>query len=80
MIRCVYEVDDDLWMVDKSSGAWSDEWIEVAQTMEANVTAAHAVTTTNDHLAAILRELNPVVHVIPNTITRRLLSQRRGRS
>lgn len=77
--RCIYEIDDDVFSVDPSSAAkgWIDPTMQ--QMVEANVSAAHAVTTTTEPLAAVLRELNPNVYVIPNTIPKFLLNAKRTR-
>ncbi len=67
-MRCVYEIDDDIFSVDPSSAAsgWNDSELQMA--VCANATAAHLVTVTTPRLAEIFGELNPNVSILPNTI------------
>ncbi|MFC8447690.1 glycosyltransferase family 4 protein [Kitasatospora sp. NPDC057223] len=77
--RLVFELDDDLWHVDSSSPVAHAffERDDVRQRLEANIAVADAVTVTMEELAAVVRPLNPNVHVIPNYLPAWLLQHER---
>lgn len=79
MYRTIYEIDDDVWSIPETSAAYAGWPPEHQRLAEACIAAADAVTTTTPALAAILGELNPNVHVIPNTIPESLLRANRHR-
>lgn len=69
----VYDLDDDIWgwkPGSKEDEYWNDERRLSA---ELNIQMADLVTTPTDSLAEVLRQLNPNVAVLPNTIPESLL-------
>lgn len=78
--RLVIDVDDDVWNFDPRTDTarfWTDERLLRLQT---NIAMADVVTTPSEHLADILSELNPNVHVLPNCIPEWVLSIPRPRT
>lgn len=67
---CVFEMDDDLFNIEPDNKAayrvYSDP--EIQAHLRANLEAAHLVTVTNERLAAIARQFNDHVAVLPNYI------------
>jgi glycosyltransferase involved in cell wall biosynthesis len=79
--RLVFEIDDDLWNLHPSNVNATRVFTKDALArMDANIAAADAVTVTTDHLAEMVRRLNPNVHVIPNCVDANLLNHRRPSS
>lgn len=81
----VYEVDDDLFNIDPTNPlAQTYNDLRVRRIMTACIRAADAVTASTEPLAAVLRQYNPNVHVIPNAIRAEVLDvptpPRRGRA
>ncbi|MDI6821785.1 MAG: glycosyltransferase family 4 protein [Actinomycetota bacterium] len=65
----VYELDDDLWHIDKASPAynfWSDP--RKLRAVEAALKACQLVTTSTPYLAELLRQYNKNVVVLPNML------------
>lgn len=79
--RMILELDDDLWHVDGTSPVAHAFFSKpgVLANLEANIRAADAVTVTTEQLAAVVRQLNPDVHVIPNYLPAWLLEHERPR-
>ncbi|MER5859180.1 glycosyltransferase [Streptomyces sp900105245] len=79
--RLIFEIDDDLWNVDRSSpffhGLMQRE--DVRENLRRNIEVAHAVTVTTEPLADRVRTINPRVHVIPNAVPDWLLDHRPAR-
>lgn len=71
----VYELDDDLWNIDRSNrvskGFYSDP--QVRANLTENIRLADAVTVSTEPLATIVRRWNSNVVVLPNTIPSDLL-------
>lgn len=64
----VYDLDDDLWNWNKNTDAfkyWTDYRLKQ---VEQNIRLASIVTTPSSQFAEYLRELNPNVHVVINTV------------
>lgn len=73
--KLVFEIDDDLWQVDRSSPV-AYEWFakpEVRKRLERNARMADAVTVSTPRLGEVLGRFNRNVHVIPNAIPASLL-------
>jgi glycosyltransferase involved in cell wall biosynthesis len=66
-LRVVYDTDDAIDCVDKSNPAYAFSRSRLDQTLFM-ITNADAVTTTTPELADHLRQWNPVVAIIPNSI------------
>lgn len=65
----VYELDDDLWHLDRNNPAfeyWNNE--ERLRAAEACIRACQVVTTTTPYLAKQLSRFNPNVVVLPNML------------
>jgi glycosyltransferase involved in cell wall biosynthesis len=77
----VLELDDDLWNIAPSSKQAYAFYNNpaVLERLALNVARADTVTCTTQHLAGLLRPLNPNVHVIPNAIPAWLLQHQRPR-
>lgn len=67
---CVYEMDDDLLHVEPDNKGAFELYgqPEIRGHIRRNIEAAHMVTVTNEHLAAVAREHNDNVAVLPNFI------------
>lgn len=78
-VTAVYEVDDDLLNIDHTSDiAWSlYSQPEMRENLKRNAAAADLVTVTTEPLAAVMREYNPNVVVVPNYIPAFLLGVER---
>ncbi len=73
--KLVFEIDDDLWRVDRSSPQ-AFEWFsqpEVRRRLAINAKLADAVTVSTPQLGEVLSRFNQNVHVIPNAIPAALL-------
>jgi hypothetical protein len=73
--RLVLELDDDLLGVDPSN---APAWVffskpEIRSNLKRNIQIAHAVTVSTPALAERVAQLNPTVHVVPNTVPAWLL-------
>lgn len=70
--RTVYEVDDDLFNIDPKTNPLAEIFHvpAIRQNMIDNIRASSAVTVSTEPLAAILRQWNRNVHVIPNAVRR----------
>ncbi|KPM55720.1 hypothetical protein ACG83_10580 [Frankia sp. R43] len=74
----VYEIDDDLFDLHPTNPArqvFADA--EVQRRIRENAAAASLVTVTTEALAAVMREINPRVAVLPNAIPGWLLERTR---
>jgi len=69
----VFDIDDDYWRIHKSNPAY-DGWIDSKKLTElaTNIKECQLVTTTTKPLANILRNFNPNVRVIPNSLPAKL--------
>jgi glycosyltransferase involved in cell wall biosynthesis len=80
--RLVYEIDDDLWNIDRSNKpAWNYYMEDQARRdrMIANVRAADLVTVTTECLADVISVWNQNVTVLPNYIDEAVFGVRRKR-
>lgn len=79
--KLVYEIDDNLWDVDYRNTRAHEFFNEtgIADNINKNIRIADAVTVTTEHLAELVRPLNPNVHVIPNYLPAWLLQHERPR-
>jgi glycosyltransferase involved in cell wall biosynthesis len=76
----VCELDDDLFRVDPSSPAHSVfSGQEIQARIRGNLALAMRVTVTTEPLAAVVREFNPDVRVVPNMVPAALLGWERPR-
>src|SRR6266536_1455064 len=67
-VLLVYDLDDDIWAWHSSTRAYKYWTRERRLQAEINIQLADLVTTPSKMLAQILRELNPNVHVLLNTV------------
>lgn len=76
----VFELDDDLWSIDRSnrisSGFYSEP--EIRANLVENIRMADAVTVSTEPLAAIVRRWNSNVTVLPNTVPAEILQWQPG--
>lgn len=77
--RLVFEVDDDLWHIPPHNPAHGFFDPACLDRAAENASAAAAVTVSTEPLAAVLRQFNPRVHVMPNYIDEALLHLQRLR-
>lgn len=72
---CVYEMDDDLFSITPDNRAAYAAYMdpEIQDHIRKNIAAAHLVTVTNERLAAVAREFNAHVAILPNYIPAWLL-------
>lgn len=77
---CVFEIDDDLFNIDKSNIAHRSFTPEYLANLRRNIEVAHAVTVTTDALANRLACLNDNIHVVPNRIPEWLTRLERTRA
>lgn len=77
--KLVYELDDNLWDIDYRSQKAHEFFNEtgIADNINNNIKVADAVTVTTEHLADLVRPLNPNVHIIPNYLPAWLLQHQR---
>lgn len=74
--KIVYELDDDLWSIDKTNPAYDYySRYEVQRGMQEALTYSDAVTVSTEPLAEIVREIHPNVYVTPNSVPDRLLNE-----
>lgn len=89
--KLVFELDDDLWNVERSNrAAWMlyDQGVivdslgqvdpirhPIGQNMIDNITVADVVTVSTEPLADIVSQWNPNVHILPNSIPQWMLDQ-----
>lgn len=73
--RLVFEIDDDLWSVDRSSPVYArlDRQPEWATHLATNAAVADTVVVTTEPLADVMRQHNRDVRVIPNFVPAALL-------
>lgn len=75
--RLVFEIDDDLWQIDRSNSQAWDFYVKDQPRLgrlRRCCEAADLVTTTTEPLAQVLRKINPNVAVIPNYPDEMILS------
>lgn len=80
--KLVFELDDNLWQIDPSSNPLTKQFFdhpEIRQNLIDNIKACDAVTVSTEPLAAVVRQWNPDVTVLPNTVHQDLLQWRHGR-
>lgn len=86
--KLVFEIDDDLWNIDRSNKTalqFYDDELRMQQSafldagnqrrLIENITVADVVTVTTEPLADLVSQWNPNVHILPNCIPAWMLDQ-----
>lgn len=76
-VRCVFELDDDLFNIDPSNVAFTSFAPPYLANLRRNIEVAHAVTVTTPELANRLSVLNSNITVVPNYVPAWLTEHKR---